>query len=166
MIKGPFVVFFEKSKKVKDGFSDLKSAQEFAQKNEKNQKQKLIAMPVNEYKLNYLNETPKEMSTKITISELKNIIKETIEALNEEAGLTRKFDDVISQYKSLMVEKQDLVKDFVKKIKSAKDFQTADKLKKEYIRKLKSINARIKSYELKFEKSIKNLPDPDEDELL
>lgn len=163
MINGPFIVFYEKTKKVKGGFESLRDAQKFAYDNEKNEKEKLIAMSVNEYKLDYINENYKKMNKKITIEELKQIIREVI---TEEVGLTRRFDDVVSQYKALMIEKQNLVKDFVKKIRTIKDLKVIEKMKREYIKKLKTLNSRINSFETKFEKSVKSLPDPNEDELL
>jgi hypothetical protein len=99
--------------------------------------------------------------------ELKEIIISLVqEILKEEAGLTRKFDSVLTRYKELMLQKQNLVKEFIKTVKANTNVKEVNKIKEIYLKKLKVINAKLEDYEEKFSQEVQNLSDPNEEELI
>lgn len=89
----------------------------------------------------------------------------TESALDEETGLTKKFDKVASIYKELILQKQNKVKDFVEKMKTLSG-PKKDKYKADYISSIKTLNDKINAIEREFEKSVRNMRIPNEDELL
>jgi hypothetical protein len=96
-------------------------------------------------------------------NKLRNIIREEIKLIIEERGLTKKFDKTISSYQQISKQIQDEIKRFKTEFPAAKDKEA---YKKKYIERMKPIQAKFKTAEQSYLSAIRDLPDPDEDELM
>jgi Tfp pilus assembly protein PilO len=92
------------------------------------------------------------------------IIREEIRRIiGEEKGLTKKFDKVVTTYQSLTKQVQDEIKKFKTEFPTAKD---KDAYKKQYIDKMKPLQKKLKEAEAQYNAALRNLPVPDDDELM
>ena len=84
--------------------------------------------------------------------------------LNEEAGLTAKFDKLINNYRDLLKQQQDLIKTFVNDLKNEVSPVRRELMKKKYIADKKELDKKIADAKLKTDTAIVNLPVGDDDD--
>ena len=99
-------------------------------------------------------------------SELRQIIKEEYTkayVIQEEKGLTKEFDKVMSKYRDLLDKKTALIKFWKDNYEKAKD---KEKFKTKYIADMKDLKEKLDEAERNTQKAIRNLPEVDDDELL
>lgn len=94
---------------------------------------------------------------------IRKIIREEIKLIFEEKGLTKKFDKTVTNYHNLSKQVQDEISKFKKEFPMAKD---KEDYKKKYIEKMKPIQKKLKAAESEYNTALRNLPVPDDDELM
>lgn len=98
-------------------------------------------------------------------TELVHLIDEIVQrVINEEVGLSKKFDKTIDKYRNLLLKKQDAMKQFVSDFKQASgDVKKQEKIKQKHIESMKKLDSEI---EIANDKSIAAIDDLEPDEEL
>ncbi|MCK9273454.1 hypothetical protein M0P65_08005, partial [Candidatus Gracilibacteria bacterium] len=107
-MKGPFLVLFEKSKKVIDGFKTLKDAQKYAHDNQKQSSDILTALSLSEYKL----QESKNIKKSTLISIIKEVLQETQLLAEEKILIPRRTPE--ERRKNFIIATQRKIQQYIK----------------------------------------------------
>lgn len=102
----------------------------------------------------------------IVHNEKYNFINDNIISEKSTIRISKNFNKIMSDYQSLLLAKQDIIKKYYNDIKQENDLSMKKKIKEDYLKKLHEIDKKIDDYESTFNYALLNLDiDYDNDDL-
>jgi len=102
----------------------------------------------------------------IVHNEKYNFINDNIISEKSTIRISKNFNKIMSDYQSLLLAKQDIIKKYYNDIKQENDLSMKKKIKEDYLKKLHEIDKKIEDYESTFNYALLNLDiDYDNDDL-
>lgn len=102
----------------------------------------------------------------IVHNEKYNFINDNIISEKSTIRISKNFNKIMSDYQSLLLAKQDIIKKYYNDIKQENDLSMKKKIKEDYLKKLHEIDKKIEDYESTFNYALLNLDiDCDNDDL-
>lgn len=102
----------------------------------------------------------------IVHNEKYNFINDNIISEKSTIRISKNFNKIMSDYQSLLLAKQDIIKKYYNDIKQENDLSMKKKIKEDYLKKLHEIDKKIEDYESIFNYALLNLDiDYDNDDL-
>lgn len=102
----------------------------------------------------------------IVHNEKYNFINDNIISEKSTIRISKNFNKIMSDYQSLLLAKQDIIKKYYNDIKQENDLSMKKKIKEDYLKKLHEIDKKIEDYESIFNYALLNLDiDCDNDDL-
>lgn len=102
----------------------------------------------------------------IVRNEKYNFINDNIISEKSTIRISKNFNKIMSDYQSLLLAKQDIIKKYYNDIKQENDLSMKKKIKEDYLKKLHEIDKKIEDYESTFNYALLNLDiDYDNDDL-